>query len=203
MADVWQSERLIYRAVEESDEAFVTSLAQDPEAFLNSFLELPTPRRNKYGQSYREYLEKCYLSAIICLRPGASSTSSSSAETTKPIPVGLVSLKGIAPHMAHHRCTDMGIDISRQYQGRGYGSEAIRWTLRWAFEYGNLHRVELSAFEWNEGARRLYERLGFVPEGRRRKALFYKGRYWDMVEMGMLAEEWRAREAVEGDVVSV
>ncbi|KAF2767843.1 acyl-CoA N-acyltransferase [Teratosphaeria nubilosa] len=200
MVDVWQSDRLIYRGVEESDDDFVTSLTQNAEAFLNSFLDLPTPRRKTYAKDYREYLEKCYLSAIICLRPVATT---SSAEVTKPIPIGLVSLRGIAPHMTHHRCTNMGIDISRQYQCQGYGSEAIRWALRWAFEYGNLNRVEISAFEWNEGALRLYERLGFVPEGMRRKALFHKGRYWDMVELGMLAEEWRARSGVEGDVVSV
>ena len=59
----------------------------------------------------------------------------------------------------------MGIQICREEQGKGYGSEAIKWVLEWGFLAAGLHRVTIGCFSFNEGARRLYERLGFVVEG--------------------------------------
>lgn len=57
-----------------------------------------------------------------------------------------------------------------------------------------MHKVRIRAFGWNEGAVRLYARLGFVEEGREREALWHEGRWWDGVEMGMVEGEWRAME---------
>lgn len=53
-----------------------------------------------------------------------------------------------------------------------------------------MHRVEIGAFAWNEGAWKLYQRLGFKEEGRKREAMWYDGDYRDCVEMGMLRREW-------------
>ena len=85
----------------------------------------------------------------------------------------------------------IGIQVLQPYQGQGYGSEAIRWSLRWGLLYANLHRIEIGAFVFNEGAWKLYERLGFVHEGVKREHWFSNGRYWDSVELGMLEGEWR------------
>lgn len=93
--------------------------------------------------------------------------------------------------MQHHRFADIGIDILPEYQGKGYGSEAIGWILEWAFMTAGLHRVGIRCFAWNEGARRLYARLGFREEGVVRETLFYQGRWWDDVGFGMLEGEWR------------
>jgi RimJ/RimL family protein N-acetyltransferase len=79
-----------------------------------------------------------------------------------------------------------------EYQGKGYGSEAISWALDYAFRRAGLHRVKIAAFEYNAGAVRLYERLGFTPEGRERESCWHEGRFWDLVEFGMLEGEWRA-----------
>ena len=65
--------------------------------------------------------------------------------------------------------------------------------LGWGFRHANLHRIELGAFGWNTGAIRLYERLGFVPESRKREHLWHDGKYHDLVELGMLESEWRER----------
>jgi RimJ/RimL family protein N-acetyltransferase len=50
--------------------------------------------------------------------------------------------------------------------------------------------VELLVLGWNDGARRLYEKIGFVEEARRRKCLWKDGKWWDEVVIGILAEEW-------------
>ena len=105
-------------------------------------------------------------------------------------PIGMLFLTRADPDRAHHRCSELGMDIKREFQGRGYGTETVQWTLDWAFRSAGLHRVELSVLGWNEGAKRLYERIGFREEGRKRESLWKDGGWWDEVQMGMLAMEW-------------
>jgi RimJ/RimL family protein N-acetyltransferase len=94
---------------------------------------------------------------------------------------------------AHHRSTELGITLHASHQSRGYGSEAILWAAEFAFRHANLHRVAIGAFAWNERAYGLYERLGFVMEGRARECFWYDGRWEDAVSLGMLAGEWWER----------
>ncbi len=79
----------------------------------------------------------------------------------------------------------------KPYQGQGYGSEAIKWALRFGFRHCNLHRIEIGGFGYNTGALRLYEKLGFKMEGRKRDFFWHDGAYWDLVGLSMLEEEWR------------
>jgi RimJ/RimL family protein N-acetyltransferase len=74
--------------------------------------------------------------------------------------------------------------------GKGYGSDALRVLLRFAFSELNLHRVSLNVFGYNPRALRSYLKVGFVVEGTQRERLRRDGRRWDMVFMGVLREEW-------------
>lgn len=88
----------------------------------------------------------------------------------------------------------------RDAWGRGLGTEAARLMLAHAFERLGLHRVGLSVFSFNKRAIRSYEKVGFRVEGRVREAIHRDGRYWDEVQMGILAGEWfAARRADELD----
>jgi RimJ/RimL family protein N-acetyltransferase len=77
--------------------------------------------------------------------------------------------------------------------GQGYGSSAIRALLAFGFEQLRLERIELDVFAFNDGARRVYERLGFVLEGTRRHALYRDGAFHDEHRMAILRDEWIAR----------
>ena len=78
--------------------------------------------------------------------------------------------------------------------GKGYGTDAMNVILRYAFEEMNLRRVALDTFEYNPRGVRSYEKAGFVHEGRMRGLLNRDGRRWDMLFMGILREEWEARQ---------
>lgn len=52
----------------------------------------------------------------------------------------------------------------------------------------------ISAFEYNYGARKLYERLGFKHEGTFREAYWSEGRFWDNYQYALLEDEWRAMQ---------
>jgi RimJ/RimL family protein N-acetyltransferase len=82
----------------------------------------------------------------------------------------------------------------RNAWGRGLGTDATNRMLSHAFEHLGLHRVGLSVFSFNERAVRAYEKAGFRIEGRLREAIWRDGRYFDELQMGILASEWRARQ---------
>nr|AUN37559.1 GNAT family acetyltransferase [uncultured bacterium] len=79
------------------------------------------------------------------------------------------------------------------HRNKGFGTEAMHLTLRFAFSELNLHRLQLTVFSYNEGAIHLYEGLGFTREGAYREHLLRDGKRYDMLLYGMLASEWRAR----------
>ncbi|EOD48135.1 putative gnat family protein [Neofusicoccum parvum UCRNP2] len=124
--------------------------------------------------------------------PGRSPSTSPASAT----PIGYISLAHeLGPANPHHRSASIGISIAADHQGRGYGTEAINWILDWGFDVAGLHRVAITSFAYNDGAGRLYERLGFVLEGRRRDALWFRGAFHDMLLFSMLRHEWEERTA--------
>lgn len=85
----------------------------------------------------------------------------------------------------------VGIGLGdRAYWGKGYGTDAMRVMLLYAFRELNLHRVSLDVFEYNTRALNSYEKAGLKVEGRRRKMIQRDGRRYDVIYMGILREEW-------------
>jgi RimJ/RimL family protein N-acetyltransferase len=79
----------------------------------------------------------------------------------------------------------------RAYWGKGYGTDAMRVLLRYAFQELSLHRVSLGVFGYNERAQKSYLKVGFQVEGRMRERLRRAGQWHDMVVMGVLRSEWK------------
>ncbi|MCH5584598.1 GNAT family N-acetyltransferase [Shimazuella sp. AN120528] len=80
---------------------------------------------------------------------------------------------------------------NNENQGKGYGTEAMKLMLDYAFGILNLHRVELNVFTYNQKAVHVYEKLGFKKEGIQREALFYDHYYHDSIIMSILKHEYR------------
>ncbi|HSH03060.1 MAG TPA: GNAT family protein [Anaerolineae bacterium] len=78
-----------------------------------------------------------------------------------------------------------------RFFGQGYGTEATRLMLQYAFEFLNLHRVELEVYAFNARAAHVYEKVGFRREGVRREVLLWDGEYYDAIVMGLLKREWQ------------
>ena len=78
-------------------------------------------------------------------------------------------------------------------RGKGYGTQALRMLLRFAFAELNLFRVSAMVPEYNETAIALLEKFGFMQEVCRRKALERDGRRWDLYVFGLLKDEWQSQ----------
>lgn len=103
--------------------------------------------------------------------------------------VGLVRLHGAEPETG---CADLDIYLGeKEHWGRGYATDAMRTVCRYGFERMRLHRISLTVVAGNHAARRVYEKVGFVEEGRLRESFRRDGRWYDKVVMGLLEGELR------------
>ena len=84
------------------------------------------------------------------------------------------------------------IMIGADGRGQGLGTEATRMVVDYAFEQLGLYRISLTVFAFNPRGRRVYEKAGFVEEGRLRQAVALDGERHDDIMMSILAPEWQA-----------
>ncbi|KAK8071760.1 acyl-CoA N-acyltransferase [Apiospora saccharicola] len=198
----FRPERLVFRPVEDNDQdkSFIhDAILSDPvsRAMGNPTLFVPVTKAASYTE-IEAGMRSSLLGLLICL-PGED-VNPDAADAGKHeggkqgnlnlTPIGFLFLHKYAAHL---RRTRISIQLARQYQGVGYGTQAIRWALTWAFKWADLHRVEISAASYNERAVKLYAKLGFTLEGRQREAVFMNGAWYDIVSFGMLRREWEAQ----------
>ena len=76
-------------------------------------------------------------------------------------------------------CT-LGIAIhGEENWGKGYGSEAISMLINFGWNDLNLRRIELSVHAFNERAKHVYEKLGFIEFGVAHRKYYIDGEYVD------------------------
>ncbi|MEJ5257036.1 MAG: GNAT family protein [Fervidobacterium sp.] len=78
-----------------------------------------------------------------------------------------------------------------KYRGQGYGKAMLQKAIGFAFGEMNLHRLTAEVYAYNEKSIKLLESLGFMREGLLREAKFHDNKYWDILIMGILKEEYR------------
>jgi RimJ/RimL family protein N-acetyltransferase len=67
-------------------------------------------------------------------------------------------------------------------QGLGIGKQVMNYTLRWGHT-NNLHKLWLTVFSGNEKAVLVYEKSGFIIEGRQKNQAIIDGNFEDEIFM--------------------
>ncbi len=75
--------------------------------------------------------------------------------------IGDLSFKGIDAHGA----VEIGYGILREFEGRGYATEAVSAIVQWAAEQPGVTRVEAETEAGNSASQRVLEKCGFAPDG--------------------------------------
>ncbi len=110
------------------------------------------------------------------------------ASGTEMRPIGFTYLTDID---LRHRTAEFGIMIGEaDARGRGYGTEATRLMLDYAFTALGLHNVMLHVYAYNRAGRRAYEKAGFREFARRRESKMLGGKWWDQIYMQCLATDF-------------
>jgi len=115
--------------------------------------------------------------------------------------IGFVALHSIE---WNNRAATLAVGIGDGAHRRlGYGTEAVRLVLRYAFPELNLNRVGLDVVKYNIAAMALYQKVGFRREGAQRAAVLRDGKQFDRIIMGILRTEWTQQEAEDDETDQV
>jgi RimJ/RimL family protein N-acetyltransferase len=88
---------------------------------------------------------------------------------------------------------EVGVTLAPAYLGRGYGTEAVRGLLGYAFAELGLHRVVAITDERNTRAQALLQRAGLRREAHFHENVFFKGAWASELLYAMLDREWAER----------
>lgn len=89
-----------------------------------------------------------------------------------------------------NRIADLGgLAVHPDFRGRRVADEGARLFQRHLFEDLGFHRLQLEVYGFNERAMDHAERVGFVLEGRKRRAYEHDGEWVDGVLYGLTQED--------------
>lgn len=86
----------------------------------------------------------------------------------------------------------LGITIGEKVnRNKGYGTSAVQHLLNYAFEKLNLNNIMLTVKEFNLPAIKCYLKVGFNEIGRRHQSYLYENKFYDVVYMEILKENFK------------
>jgi ribosomal-protein-alanine N-acetyltransferase len=135
---------------------------------------------NEYARS--RYLEGVPDPCAIELKPGSE----------------LIGSVGCFWASQPNRCMELGYWLGEPFWGRGLATEAARALIGHVFFAYEAERVQAHYIEGNIASGRVLEKAGLLFEGIRRRALFHRGRFWDLHCYAALRGEWSINAPVAG-----
>lgn len=94
-----------------------------------------------------------------------------------------------------NRQTETGTIIGeKDCWDKGYGTEAKQLLIKYAFKTLGLHRLVSTVIANNERSLKCQLKCGYVEEGRTRRSIYKDGEWYDLIILGLLADEWQEPE---------
>lgn len=163
------------RTIEEGDTEFLRDLINAPDVWPYLDNHLPQNRNNEHEFVTERVTDDESVNLLICVgREGKE-------------PSGVI---GFGPTTAVSGSAELGIMLTPEYWGEGYGTEASRLLTTFAFEERRMHRMVAKAIDENIGSCRIWEKLGFRQEAHLKEAAYHQGQYMDLLLYAVLEDEW-------------
>ena len=176
-------ERLYLRPLEKEDLAHIRRWANDPEIrqLTGEVMPMSQAGADEFLERVRTDKERVWF--VVVLKEGDR----------------VIGEAGLLRIFWPWRATDLTIILGdKEAWGQGYGTEAIRLLLDYAFGYLNMHRVVIGVVGFNRRAIRFYEKVGFRQEGIERDGYYHDHAYHDFLMMSILEDEFRTLQQSEG-----
>ena len=107
-------------------------------------------------------------------------------------PVGVCGLTDID---SLNRRAEFSLYIAPNDQGHGYAKAALKTLIHHGFSNLGLNCVWGETFDGNHAAK-IFESIGFIKEGTRRKFYFRSGKFIDAHLYSILSSEWTLRDQI-------
>ena len=150
------------RRFEKSDIPYKVRWVNDSEnhQYLHYDLPLETEKTEKWYEGIKDRCNR-YDATVTC----------------DGIPVGVIGLLEID---SKNKKAEFYILIGeKSYKGKGIATQASKLILEYAFDFLNLNKIYLYTETSNIPAQKLFEKVGFVQEGKLKDDLFYNGKFVD------------------------
>lgn len=168
-----EGEKVNLRTLEEEDLEFIRDNFNHPE--VRGGLSYIEPQNL---EQEREWFEE-----VVC--KGEETVLAVSREEEIK---GVISLKP----KENGETAEIGIWIGREFQGKGYGTEASKLLTDYGFRQLRFHKIFARAFKTNEASQRVWEKLGYEEEARLKQHAFVESEYRDIFIYGVTADEWKS-----------
>ncbi len=175
-----RTKRLLLRELQYSDLEAVHKYSSDPEVV----------RHMDWGPN-SDNDDKQFVERTIARqkeRPRRNFTLAITMKDTK----SLIGSCGIHKSNITDREGWIGYCLSRQYWGRGFGTETARALLHFGFENLNLHRIFATCAPANTASAHVLEKAGMRLEGHFRQHRWTKRKWRDSLVYAIIDKEWRA-----------
>ena len=119
------------------------------------------------------------LSTQESVRGFAHRMAIAARDMSGPPVIGILNISNIVRGV--FQAASIGYSIDRDYQGKGYMTEAIHGAVNYCFRTLDLHRVMANYIPTNIGSARVLEKTGFEKEGFAKRYLLINGEWQDHV----------------------
>jgi RimJ/RimL family protein N-acetyltransferase len=173
--------RLVLRGFEESDLETFLAYRNDPEV-----------ARHQSWTSWSREEGEAFLASQKAVERWTPGTWVQLALERREEP-GLIGDCALRILAEDPRQAEIGFTLARDWQGRGYGTEAVAALLDHLFGSLGLHRVFAVTDVENAASAALLERVGMRREGHLVENVWFKGAWGSEFLYAILEWEWRGR----------
>ena len=179
MFEETQTRRLTLRALEKGDAARIFEYRSHPDV----------SRFQSWGTDSPDAIES-HIHGLAAVEPGTAGPWYQIGITLSS--PELIGDRGFRVLESEPCQAEIGIALAREFQQRGYATEALRALLHYLFVSLGMHRVFGSVDPNNLSSLKLLERVGMRQEAHFVKSLWFKGEWVDDVIFAILASEWKS-----------
>ena len=93
----------------------------------------------------------------------------------------------------------VGFIGEESYRGKGYGTEALKLLIKFAFEILNAHTLYTTIYQYNEASIRSINKIGFKKCGVFSESVYYNMKYHDEIIYEMTKQQYIEMENKENE----
>lgn len=176
-----ESERLLFRQLNENDVDDVFRLRSNPERM--TFIPRPLLTEKEQALNMIHFMnEKIGLNTDI---------NWAVCEKETGLFIGFMGFYRTEPE--NHR-TEIGYMVLPEFEGKGYVTESVKTMLNYAFNVIGFHSVDAVIDPENYASEKVLIKNGFVKEGHFRENEYFEGKFWDSVHYGILKKDFLSKK---------